>query len=535
MSINTMKRREFLAPAAAAAAFTLVPRHVLGGPGYVAPSDKVALAHIGCGTEGTRELITGLIQNDQIQIVAVCDPVKDGTNYLDWGKNSTRDGIRKLLEDPSFNANMDGVRSGRDQFQEVVQRYYAKARGLQNFKVAAYADFRELLEKEKDIDAVKVMTPDFTHAAVAIAAMRKGKAVAVHKPLANRMNEAKLVIETARQTKVATHFLPWGMSGPPERLLARLKDGVIGPVREYHTWSSSPVWPQYTDLPTERPPVPEGMDWQLWLGPERDRPYHPCYTHMVFRSWYDFGGGCIADGGIYGLWPLFVALDLGPPISARAISSHACNIIDHVANPISNNFSFPAASAFHFQYAAHGDWPALDLYWYEGGMRPHIPELEAEDAPLPESGSMWVGDKGRIIGGNRLVTAKGIEPLFPEDASPQGGGAGAGRGGGRGGGRSGTSRPGGGTGQTSFARGEDLWAQAIKGGTPSPGNILTAGPISETVCLAAVALRAQRQKSGVRVYPSAVRVRYDSANMKITNLAEANQYLTRDYRPGWEL
>jgi len=528
MALPDMNRRAFLAPATTAA-FTLVPRHVLGGPGYVAPSDKVALAHIGCGTEGTRELITGLIQNDQFQIVAVCDPVKDGANYLDWAKNSTRDGIRRLLEDPGFNAKVDGVRSGRDQFQEVVQRYYAKARGLQNFKVAAYADFRELLEKERDIDAVKVMTPDFSHAAITIAAMRKGKAVAVHKPLANRMNEARLVIETARQTKVATHFLPWGMTAAPERLIARLKDGVIGPVREYHTWTSSPVWPQYTELPTERPPVPEGFDWQLWLGPERDRPYHPCYTHMVFRSWYDFGGGCIADGGIYGLWPLFVALGLGPPISARAFSSHACNVVDHVANPVSNNFSFPAASTIQFQYAAHGDWPALDLFWYEGGMRPRIPELEAEDTPLPESGSMWVGDKGRIIpgsqrGGQRLVTAKGIEPLFPEEASAAGGRD-------AGSGRRGTGAPQ----QTSFARGEDLWAQAIQGGPPSPGNVLTAGPISETVCLAAVALRAERQRSGVRVYPAAVRLKYDSAGMKITNLPGANQYLTRDYRPGWEL
>jgi hypothetical protein len=253
---------------------------------------------------------------------------------------------------------------------------------------------------------------------------------------------------------------------------------------------------------------------------------------MVFRSWYDFGGGCIADGGIYGLWPLFAALDLGPPVSARAFSSHACNVIDYVANPVSNNFSFPAASTIHFQYAEHGDWPALDFFWYEGGMRPRIPELEDDDAALPEGGSMWVGDKGKIIpgaqrGGMRLVTAKGIEPLFPEDA-PAAGGRGAGA-------DSGRVRGGRAPQMTSFARGEHLWAEAIKGGPPSPGNILTAGPVSETVCLAAVALRAQRQRSGVRVYPAAVRVKYDSAGMKIANLAGANQYLTRDYRPGWEL
>jgi hypothetical protein len=517
MTLGTdITRREFLAPAAAAAAFTIVPRHVLGGPGYVAPSDKVALAQIGCGTEGTRELVTGLIQNQQIQIVAVCDPVKDGTNYLDWSKNGTRNTIRKLLEDPGYGESVDGVRSGRDQFQEVVERYYAKTRGLENYKIASHADFRELLDKEKGVDAVKIVTPDFSHAAIAIAAMKKGKHVAVHKPLANRMNEAKLVIETARQTKVATHLLAWGMSRDHDRLVARLKEGVIGPVREYHTWTNTPVWPVYTDLPADRPPIPEGFDWQLWLGPERDRPYHPCYTHMVFRSWYDFGGGCMADGALYTQWPLFVALDLGAPIAARAFCSHACNVVDHVANPVPNDFSFPAASTIQFQFAAHGEWPALDMFWYEGGMRPRIPELEAEDAPLPESGSMWVGDKGKIIG-NRVFTAKGIEPLFPEDASAGG------------------RRGGGAAGQTTYARGEEVWVQAIKGGPPSPGNILTAGPISETICLGAVASRAARQKSGVRVYPSAVKLHYDSASMKITNLSEANKYLTRDYRPGWEL
>lgn len=523
-----INRRRFVGATTASGAFMIVPRHVLGGANYVAPSDKVTLAQIGCGTEGTRELVTGLIQNERIQITAVCDPVKNGTNYLDWGKNGTRDMIRRLLEDPSFNQGVEGIRSGRDQFQEVVQRYYAKARGLENYKVAAYADFRELLDREKDLDAVKIVTPDFSHAAIAIAAMNKGKHVAVHKPLANRMNEAKLVIETARKTKVATHLLSWGMAGNTDRIVAKLKDGVIGPVREFHTWTNVPVWPVWTELPSERPPVPEGFDWQMWLGPERDRPYHPCYTHMVFRSWYDFGAGCMGDGALYNLWPLFLALDLGPPIAARAFSTHACNAPDQVANPIANDFAYPPATTIQFQFAAHGDWPALDMFWYDGGMRPRIPEIEAEDAPLPASGSMWVGDKGKIIpgagrGGARLVTAKGIEPLFPEEAQPQGGG------GARAGGRGGAQQ------MTTYARGEVVWVDAIKGGPPSPGNILTAGPISETVCLAQVALRAAKQKMGVRVYPSAVKIKYDSASMKITNLPEANKYLTRDYRPGWEL
>ena len=183
---STIDRRGFTGMAAASGVFTLVPRHVLGGQGYVAPSDKITMAHIGCGTEGTRELVAGLIQDPQVQIVAVCDPVKDATNYLDWAKNAIRDSVRRLLEEPGFNEGVPGIRGGRDQFQQIVQKYYAKTRGQQDFNVASYADFRELLEKEKDIDSVKIMTPDHLHAAVAVAAMNKGKNVMVHKPLANR-------------------------------------------------------------------------------------------------------------------------------------------------------------------------------------------------------------------------------------------------------------------------------------------------------------------------------------------------------------
>jgi len=521
-SHDNTTRRDFIVPAATAAAFIIVPRHVLGGPAYVAPSDKVTIAHIGCGTEGTRELVTGLVQNQQIQIVAVCDPVKDGTNYLDWSTNGIRDAIRRVLEDPDFNEGTPGLRAGRDQFQEIVQRYYARTRGLENYRVSSYADFRELLEREKDIDGIKVMTPDHLHAPISLAAMNKRKAVMVHKPLSNRMNEVKAIIETSRRTKVATHFLAWdhdeNESGP---IVARIKEGIIGPLREVHNWTDRPVWPQYTEFPTERPAVPEGFDWQLWLGPERDRPYHPCYTHMVFRSWYDFGGGSIADMGIYSLWPVFTALELGPPVSARAWSTHACNTVDHVARPILNDFSFPTASKIQFQYAARGNWPALDVFWYDGGTQPRIPELEASTAPVGPGGMLWVGDKGKILSegptGARLLTARGVEHLFPENAGAELAGLG-------------TAPV-----QTSYSRGEHLWARAIKGGEPSPGNFLNARAISETICLAAVALRAGRVKSGQRVYPAPVKLLYDSATTTITNIPEANQYLSRNYRPGWEL
>ena len=141
------------------------------------------------------------------------------------------------------------------------------------------------------------MTPDHLHATISLAAMKKGKHVMVHKPIANRLQEARMVIETARATGVATHFLPWDSNGYMDLVMAWIKDGAIGTLREVHNWTNRPVWPQYATLPADTPPIPPGFDWDLWLGPESYRPYHPNYTHMVFRGWYDFGGGAMADMG----------------------------------------------------------------------------------------------------------------------------------------------------------------------------------------------------------------------------------------------
>ncbi len=205
-----VNRRRFVGSAVATGVFTIVPRHVLGGPGYVAPSEKITLAHIGMGTQGFRE-IGGLLANPEIQIVAVCDPNTDSNDYVEWGKNNIRNSIRSYLGDPNWREGDEGCPGGREVGREVVDTYYAKNRGEQNYSACrAYADFRELLEKETDLDAVKVMTPDHLHATVSIAAMKKGKHVMMHKPIANRLYEGRLVIETARRAKVATHLLAYG-------------------------------------------------------------------------------------------------------------------------------------------------------------------------------------------------------------------------------------------------------------------------------------------------------------------------------------
>ena len=305
---DEITRRDLLAPAAAGIALTLVPRHVLGGPGYVAPSDKITLACIGCGTQGTREMLQ-VMAIPEIQIVAVCDPVKDGTNYVDWSAHGIRDSVRRTLENPSWGDSVGGIRAGRDMAKEIIETYYAKKRSSDNFKgLASYADFRELLEKEKDLDSVKVMTPDHLHATISIAAMKKHKHVLVHKPLSNKVAEVRMVVDSARKTGVATHLLAW--RAPLTAVRQMILDGAIGELKEVHNWTDRPFWPQQLAIPTDRPPIPPDFDWDLWLGPERNRPYHPSYTHAVFRGWYDFGGGSIADMGNYSLWPIFIGARL---------------------------------------------------------------------------------------------------------------------------------------------------------------------------------------------------------------------------------
>ena len=273
---------------------------------------------------------------------------------------------------------------GRDVGKEVVETYYAKQRGKEQYKgCATYADFRELLDKEKDVTAVKVMTPDHTHATISIAALKKGMNVIVHKPLANRLLEARAVIETARSKKIATHFMPASEGAGQKQAVDMIKNGAIGTLREIHNWSMRPMWPQFPTLPTDTPPVPAGFDWTLWLGPSLDRPYHPNYTHTNFRGWYEFGGGSIADMGHYSLWPIFQLLDLESPISVESTPSHVCTVSDDICRRIKNDYSFPAACTIRMRFAPKGERAALDIFWYDGGIKPPVPEeLMAENKEL---------------------------------------------------------------------------------------------------------------------------------------------------------
>jgi hypothetical protein len=497
-------RRRFLQASAGAAAFTIVPRHVLGGQGAVAPSDQIAVGYIGTGTQGLREL-PPMLASPHIRVVAVCDPCRDAAGYRDWSTAGLLNSLRRFLGKPSWRAGAEStVIGGRDAGKDLVETWYAANKPSGVYKgCTAYADFRELLDKEKDLNAVKVMTPDHTHAVILMAAMRKKKAAIVHKPLSNRLMEARRVIGTARETGVATHFMPWDSNGDMAPVLGWIREGAIGTLREVHNWTNRPVWPQYPTLPADTPPVPDGFDWNLWLGPEADRPYHPNYTHMVFRGWYDFGGGSMADMGHYSLWTVFNALDLQGPVSVDPMLSHFTVLKDGAASRVKNDFSFPAASVVRFRYPARGERPAIDLVWHEGGMRPPVPEeLQAEDKPLPAEGMMFVGDKGKILSGfrvegPRVLGKTGAQYNIPEARERR-------------------------REANELSAGLKQWAECCRGGKQSPGNFLNAGPISEAVNLYAVALRTGR------------RLVWDAAAGKVVNAPEANRYLDRQYRKGWE-
>jgi predicted dehydrogenase len=341
--------------------------------------------------------------------------------------------------------------------------------------------------------------------------MKRGKHVLMHKPLANRLQEARWVIETARTTKVATHFRAANDGTDIQTIKSWIDDGAIGTLRQIHNWTQRPVWPQYSVIPDDAPPVPNGFDWRLWLGPSVDRPYHPHYTHMVFRGWHEFGGGALADMGYYSLWSLFKLFDLEAPISVDSSPCHVCTLRDNVAVRIQNDYSFPHACTVRFKFAAKGQRPALELFWYDGSMRPPIPdELEADGGEFPEEGLMFVGDKGKILADfrgedphiipDRRMTeyraAKKLPEPVPASRNPA----------------------------KAIRAAAASWVAACRGGKSTYGDFLFGGPISDAFNLAAISLRLGGKK-----------LVFDAANIRITNLAEANQYLSRVYQTGWEL
>ena len=503
---SPINRREFVKVAATGAlAFSIVPRYVLGGTNYVAPSDKLTLAYVGCGTQGMREILP-LLAVPNIQVVAVCDPNQYAVGYRDWSKNGTRDEIRAAIGKPDWNPGGDDtIPGGRENGKNIVDTYYSSKRGGDNFKgCTAYADYRELLEKEKDLDAVKIITPDHLHGLFAIAALKRNKHVLMQKPVSNRLLEGKAVIELARsKPNVVTHLIPWDSNGKMDQVMEWINGGKIGKLKEVHNWTNRPVWPQFPTMPTETVAVPDGLNWDLWLGPEADRAYSPEYTNMFFRGWYDFGGGSMADMGHYSLWTVYNALQLTSPEVIEPTLSHFVTMNGVTPSSVKNDFSFPMASTVCFRYPANGDRPPVDLCWYDGGMRPPIPqELREINEELPNEGFMFVGEKGMILSGfyvnNPRLFSKNNKEIKAEIPGGQ-----------------------------AYAHDKmlvalGLFADSCKAGKQYPGSFIEAEALTEAVNLYAAALR------------SGHLLKYDAAARQVTNVPEANKYLTRNYRNGWD-
>ncbi len=448
MTENRTNRRTFGRATAGFAAFSVVPRSVLGGPGYLAPSEKLNIAGIGVGGRGAGDIKELESQN----IVALCDV---------------------------------DARSAAGTFNR-----HPKAR--------KYEDFRVLLDKEdRNIDAVVVATPDHCHAPASLAAIRRGKHVYCEKPLSHTVYEARLMAQAAREHKVATQMGNQGQAGEEVRVLCEtIWAGAIGQVREVHVWTDRPLngvnsvfWPQGIDRPTGTPPVPQGLNWNLWLGPAADRPYNPAYLPFTWRGWWDFGTGALGDIGCHALDPVFRALKLGHPVAIEA----CCSLV--------NDQTYPVASRVTYDFPARGDLAPVRVHWYDGGMKPPRPAELAPDRRWDTNGHLYVGDKGKMLGSRIIPEARRREFGRPPRTLERSPGH------------------------------HQEWINACKGGKPAGSNFPDhAGLLAEVVLLGNVALRATIKQKLL-----GAKLLWDGAAFRFTNLPEANAYLTKEYRAGWSL
>jgi predicted dehydrogenase len=481
-------RRAFLRGAASAAAFSIVPRSALGGRGYVPPSDKLTLACIGVGAQGTRVMMDLLKQPD-VQVVAVCDVNRLSGDYSEWGKNELRDKVRALLGDPGWGSQFTGPTAGRDPARQIVEAYYAKAQHSGKYRgCAVYNDFRELLSQEKDLDGAVVCTPDHWHAPIAITAMKSGKHTYCQKPMTHTVYEARRMAEVARQTKLATQVAVSNSASEATRVLSEwVSAGVIGPVRRVENWSSRPFWPQGIERPATADQVPEGLDWDLWLGPAPERPYNHVYLPFVWRGWYDFGTGAIGDMGQYSFDTIFRVLKLSAPTTIEASSTQLFRE------------AFPSASIIRFQFPARAGMPPVELNWYDGGLKPpRPPELEdGREMGEEHEGLIFIGDHGTIMCGfhgdkPRLIPESRMRAFAPPPKTlPRSPGH------------------------------YREWIEAAKGGPAAAANFEFESGVAEAVLLGNVALRAQEK------------LRWDSAKLQATNTASAQALVNCGYRADW--
>lgn len=509
MKQDKITRRGFLAGTTGAALTAMiVPRHVLGGTGYDAPSDTINFALIGCGGQGKTDAIE-LITGGQ-NLVALCD--------VDYG-----------FVDREVASRTKGSDGKPNEAMLKLQEAYNKGK--------RYADFRKMLEQQKDIDAVVVATPDHTHAVIAKTAMEMGKHAYVEKPLTYTVQEARILRETAKRTKVVTQMGNMGHSSEGAALINEwIQAGVIGAVREVHVWTNRPIWPQGIPRPSKPAivadgpaagsgtswtsrgvnktlatamdgdySVPAGLDWDLFLGPAPEVPYHPIYHPFNWRGWADWGTGAIGDMAAHLIDHPYWALGLTYPTSVEATSTPWGS--DSNNKPV----SYPLATQVVYKFPARASQPPVTITWTDGGLMPARPELLPEEVPLDRGGGViFIGKKGILLHGTYganpklypaplMEKAAKVPKTYPrvertEGPAPQ-------------------------------AKHRMNWINAIKGKDKATCPFEYAGRLAETMLLGVVAMRTGQ---GKRIY-------YDGEAGKITNVAEANQYLQREYRKGWSL
>jgi len=439
-----ISRRRFMGAAGAVAAFTIVPSSVFSAP----PSNKLSVAGIGVGGRGASDIGACAGEN----VVALCD--------------------------------VDSSRAG------------GTFKKFPNAKI--YKDFRRMLDKEeKNIEAVTIGTPDHIHAPAAIRAMKMGKHVYCEKPMAHTVWEAREMTKVAKQTGVVTQMGNQGHAGNGLRLYYEfIKDGAIGTVKEVHVWTDRAGvpggrawWPQGVGRPSGTPPVPETLDWDLWLGPAPMRPYHPDYVPFTWRGRFDYGCGALGDMAVHNADPAFFALDLGAPTAAEAASS-----------PV-NNETFPKWSIITYYFPAKGKRPAVTMKWYDGGKLPPRPAELEEGLKLGSNGILFIGTKGALLGPSHAGTPR----LIPDSKRKE------------------------------YGKPPELlersgnhhqeWIKACKAGNPkdAKSGFWYAGPFTEALLVGNLALRSGRK------------IEWNSKKMKVTNVPEANQFITKTYRKGWEI
>ncbi len=436
--VEKMGRRMFVKTAVASGATFFVLRNAKAATTYQA-NEKLNLAFVGAGGRGAA-LVDEFAKLGE-NIVALCD--------VDW-------------------------RHAAGTFQKFPN-------------AKRYKDFRKMLdEMHQQIDAVVVATADHTHAVASVAAMRLGKHVYCEKPLTYCIHEARVMREVARQQKVATQMGNQGMASSGTRqAIEIIRSGAIGAVREVHIWTDRPIWPQGIDRPTDTPPVPPDLDWDLWLGPAPYRPYHPAYHPFRWRGWIDFGTGALGDIGCHAFPMPFLALQLGYPVKVQAISS------GH------NNETYPRWSIVQYEFPARGELPPVRLTWYDGGQRPSTDLLRdvLKGETIGDNGSLLIGDKGVMFNG-RLLPAdrfKDYQPPTPTlPRAPQ---------------------------DNHYLE----WVQACKTGSSTMSNFEFASLVTEVVLMGNIALLTGET------------IECDPKTGTILRPAAARHYIAREYRKGWSL